>query len=405
MIIASDDLERYQRRVAMVDGGFDPLHKGHIEYFRTAAETLGVPLLCNVASDAYLVTKHPPFLPERQRLAIVDAIRYIDLTHLNRTTTADVLRRLRPLYYVKGADWRGKLPPEQVEVARELDIEIVYLDTVSDSSTRILDRYLRGSGGPRRANMPDTGTAPSAPTPRGRQAPAKVSVDETPMTTLDQFEAFVLNQTATSASHYDEDYFTAEWRAGGNSYTVAARRPIEGQNPRLIKEVFGAGKILDVGCGPGALMYLLHELGVGADGIDFSPQCRELAPPEVRDRIMLGSVADPLLVPDDAYDLVICREVIEHLTVLQARQLVSSLCRVSANYVYVTTRFHPDPASLFDVTHERHVDPTHITAMHKDLLRLMFILEGFKRRPDLEARMDWLNKHRVLVYQQAEVGE
>ena len=50
-------------RVAMVDGAFDPLHHGHIEYFK-AARGLGVPLLCNVASDRYVRTKHPPLLPE-----------------------------------------------------------------------------------------------------------------------------------------------------------------------------------------------------------------------------------------------------------------------------------------------------------------------------------------------------
>jgi cytidyltransferase-like protein len=143
VIVAYEELRDHRRKVAMVDGCFDPIHKGHIDYFRAAAETLHVPILCNVAADDYLATKHPPLLPDAQRAAVIDAIRYIDLTHVNRTTTADVLRELQPLYYVKGADWRGRLPLEQVVVADELGIEIVYLDTVSDSSTRILDRFLR----------------------------------------------------------------------------------------------------------------------------------------------------------------------------------------------------------------------------------------------------------------------
>jgi cytidyltransferase-like protein len=143
VILEYRELKQYRRQVAMVDGCFDPLHKGHIDYFRTAAQTLRVPLLCNVASDEYLTAKHPPFLPECQRAAIIDAIRYVDYTHINRTSTADVLSELRPLYYVKGTDWRGELPPEQEAVAAELDITIVYLDTVSNSSTRILDRFLR----------------------------------------------------------------------------------------------------------------------------------------------------------------------------------------------------------------------------------------------------------------------
>jgi SAM-dependent methyltransferase len=221
----------------------------------------------------------------------------------------------------------------------------------------------------------------------------------TGITDIWQFERFALEQRSTAVSHYDAAYFIDQWRAGGNSYALETRRRIEGRNPALIKEVFRAERILDVGCGPGALIYLLDELGVRADGIDFSPQCRELAPDAVRDRIKIGSLDDRELVPDRSYDLVICREVIEHLTVLQARQLVRNLCRVSSRHIYVTTRFHPNPRSLFDVTHERHVDPTHITCMHKDLLRLLFVLEGFKSRPDLEERMDWLKKDRVLVYE------
>ena len=66
MILTFEQLKEYRKTVAMVDGAFDPLHRGHIEYFRAAAEQLGVPLLCNVASDRYVWTKHPPLLPEDQ---------------------------------------------------------------------------------------------------------------------------------------------------------------------------------------------------------------------------------------------------------------------------------------------------------------------------------------------------
>jgi hypothetical protein len=37
--------------------------------------------------------------------------------------------------------------------------------------------------------------------------------------------------------------------------------------------------------------------------------------------------------------------------------------------------------------------------MTKDLLRVMFILEGFRSRPDLEQRIDWMDKRRALVYE------
>lgn len=143
MLVAFDALKDLCGRVAMVDGAFDPLHGGHVKYFRVAAEQLDVPLLCNVASDNYVRSKHEPLLPEAERAAIVDAIRYITYTHINQHDTETVLRELRPRYYVKGRDWIDRLPPEQVRICSQEGIEIVYLDTVFNSSTRILENFVQ----------------------------------------------------------------------------------------------------------------------------------------------------------------------------------------------------------------------------------------------------------------------
>jgi cytidyltransferase-like protein len=140
MIVTTDDLPKHAGEVTMVDGGFDPIHAGHIDYFRAAA-ALGHPVLCNVSSDGYVSTKHAPLLPEDQRIRVLDAIRYLDLVHLSRTTTADVLRTLRPAAYAKGDDWEGRLPEEELRICDEFGIEIVYLDTVTQSSTRLLAAY------------------------------------------------------------------------------------------------------------------------------------------------------------------------------------------------------------------------------------------------------------------------
>lgn len=215
------------------------------------------------------------------------------------------------------------------------------------------------------------------------------------------FEQAVFDQQPVSAEHYDDEYFASSWREDENRYDLETRRRVEARNPRLIKEVFDPQRVLDVGCGPGFLMYFLRELGLDVDGIDFSPSSRELAPAEIRDRIRIGSVSEPQ-VPERSYDLVICREVAEHLTVLQVRRTVQQLCRASSRFIYLTTRFHPEPDSLLDFTTQFDVDPTHITLLNKDFLRVLFVLEGFKRRLDLEERMDWGSKNRVLVYERHE---
>lgn len=221
--------------------------------------------------------------------------------------------------------------------------------------------------------------------------------------TIAEFEAAILAQSPTTSEHYDAEYFTGEWRAEGNNYSLETRRQIEAKNPQLIKDVFQPTKVLDLGCGPGALMHLLWELGVDVEGIDFAESSKALATPAVRDRITIGNTSDHLK-PANAYDLVISREVLEHLTVFQVKQTVENMVRMTTKYVYCTTRFHPSPQSLVDFTTQFDVDPTHITLLNKDFLRLMFVLAGCKSRPDLEARMDWGNKGRVLVMEKVAIA-
>src|SRR4051794_9756004 len=213
-----------------------------------------------------------------------------------------------------------------------------------------------------------------------------------------QFEKEVFEQRPVEADHYDQEYFQETWREGDNRYDIETRRRIEDRNPALIKEVFEPHRTLDMGCGPGALMHLLDELGVEADGIDFSAKTKSLAPETVRDRITVAPVTERN-VPDRSYDLVICREVLEHLTVLQVRQAVTAICAASSRFAYVTTRFHESPQSLLDFTTQFEVDLSHITLLNKAFLRCLFVLEGFRRRGDLEHRLDWGNKGRVLVYE------
>lgn len=215
--------------------------------------------------------------------------------------------------------------------------------------------------------------------------------------TITEFERRILDQKPTASTHYDAEYFTGEWRDAGNNYSLDVRRGIEGKNPALIKDTFQPVKALDLGCGPGALMHLLWELGVDVEGIDFAESSKRLATPETRDRIAIGTVTDTSLKSDNCADLVICREVIEHLTVFEVKKAVANMVRMTSKFIYVTTRYHPNPGDLLDFNQKDDLDPTHITLLNKDLLRLMFVLEGCRSRPDLEAKMDWGGKGRVIV--------
>ena len=66
--------------IVLVTGGFDPLHSGHIRYFK-AAKDLGDKLCVAVNSDDWLTRKKgKPFMPIEERIAIIKELRMVDVT-------------------------------------------------------------------------------------------------------------------------------------------------------------------------------------------------------------------------------------------------------------------------------------------------------------------------------------
>ena len=67
----------------LVTGGFDPLHSGHIAYFKAAKQLAkyGGKLWVGVNSDQWLKNKKgKPFMPFRERSQIVQELSCVDRT-------------------------------------------------------------------------------------------------------------------------------------------------------------------------------------------------------------------------------------------------------------------------------------------------------------------------------------
>ncbi len=66
------------KKIVLVSGGFDPLHSGHIEYFKEARK-LGDELIVGVNSDMWLKKKKgKPFLILKERMEIIKNLKMVE---------------------------------------------------------------------------------------------------------------------------------------------------------------------------------------------------------------------------------------------------------------------------------------------------------------------------------------
>ncbi len=66
------------KKIVLVTGGFDPVHSGHIAYFK-AARTLGDMLIVGLNSDEWLIRKKgAAFMPWNERLCIINNLSMVD---------------------------------------------------------------------------------------------------------------------------------------------------------------------------------------------------------------------------------------------------------------------------------------------------------------------------------------
>lgn len=88
-------------KVVLVTGGFDPIHSGHIEYFKAAKE-LGDILVVGLNSDAWLARKKgQPFMPFNERQSIVEHLYMVDhciLYNDDDGSSIEAIKNVRVMY-------------------------------------------------------------------------------------------------------------------------------------------------------------------------------------------------------------------------------------------------------------------------------------------------------------------
>lgn len=109
--------------IVVVTGGFDPLHSGHIEYFREARQ-LGDKLIVGLNSDEWLTRKKgQPFMPLSERRAIVGSLKDVDSTMTfddsdgSAISLLEELKRTNPddkIIFANGGDRNAANIPEMM---------------------------------------------------------------------------------------------------------------------------------------------------------------------------------------------------------------------------------------------------------------------------------------------------
>jgi rfaE bifunctional protein kinase chain/domain/rfaE bifunctional protein nucleotidyltransferase chain/domain len=129
-------------------GVFDLLHIGHLRHLN-GARKLGDMLVVTITPD-HLVNKGPgrPAFTETLRAEALAMLECVDLVAINRWPTAiEVIRMLRPDFYVKGSDYidagkdiSGGIVHEQ-EAVEAGGGKIVFTEDITFSSSSLLNRH------------------------------------------------------------------------------------------------------------------------------------------------------------------------------------------------------------------------------------------------------------------------
>jgi len=133
-----------------------------------------------------------------------------------------------------------------------------------------------------------------------------------------------------------------------------------------IKEYFKFDTCVDYGCAKGFLVNALRIIGCNAYGEDISEYAIGNCHPNVRDYVSLPN--------DNVYDLLICKDVLEHIPEKDIPNVLQQFKKKSSQFFFVIPLGDNDRFRI----REYEVDITHVTKKDEEWWIKMFESQGMK---------------------------
>ena len=125
------------KKIIILSGGFDPVHKGHVRMFQAAKE-MEATVVVGVNSDEWLCRKKgKPFMDIEERTEILQGFKYIDYVFRfddSDETACDLIRKVSQMYiddkdvkvfFGNGGDRTTDTTPE-MDYCKERDVEMLW---------------------------------------------------------------------------------------------------------------------------------------------------------------------------------------------------------------------------------------------------------------------------------------
>ena len=148
---------------------------------------------------------------------------------------------------------------------------------------------------------------------------------------------------------------------------------------RIVSDI-GPKTVLDAGCAKGFLVEALRKRQVDAWGIDISEHAIGCVAPEMQPYCRIASATEPLARD---YDLIVCQEVLEHLSLADACRALENLCGHTKDV-------------LFSSCPNDFREPTHMNVQPPEFWALEFARLGFRRDVDFDTSFitSWASRYR-----------